>query len=61
MTVTIIVTDGKGNVIAEKKYGYYEERARNITVLGSWIVVRSGLMLSIMDSAHMCTYEYLTP
>lgn len=61
MTVTIIVTDGKGNVIAEKKYGYYEERERNITVLGSWIVVRSGLMLSIMDSAHMCTYEYLTP
>lgn len=61
MTVTIIVTDGKGNVIAEKKYGYYEERERNIKVLGSWIVVRSGLMLSIMDSAHMCTYEYLTP
>lgn len=61
MTVTIIVTDGKGNVIAEKKYSYYEERERNITVLGSWIVVRSGLMLSIMDSAHMCTYEYLTP
>lgn len=61
MTVTIIVTDGKGNVIDEKKYGYYEERERNITVLGSWIVVRSGLMLSIMDSAHMCTYEYLTP
>lgn len=61
MTVTVIVTDGKGNVIAEKKYGYYEERERNITVLGSWIVVRSGLMLSIMDSAHMCTYEYLTP
>lgn len=61
MTVTIIVTDGKGNVIDEKKYSYYEERERNITVLGSWIVVRSGLMLSIMDSAHMCTYEYLTP
>lgn len=61
MTVTIIVTDEKGNVIDEKKYGYYEERERNITVLGSWIVVRSGLMLSIMDSAHMCTYEYLTP
>lgn len=61
MTVTIIATDGKGNVIAEKKYGYYEERERNITVLGSWIVVGSGLMLSIMDSAHMCTYEYLTP
>lgn len=61
MTVTIIVTDGKGNVIDEKKYSYYEERERNITVLGSWIVVRSGLMLSIMDSAHMCTYEYITP
>ena len=45
MTVTIIVTDGKGNVIDEKKYSYYEERERNITVLGSWIVVRSGLML----------------
>lgn len=61
MTVTVIVTDEKGNVVAKKKYGYYEEREGNITVLGSWIVVRSGLMLSIMDSARMCTYEYFTP
>lgn len=64
INVTVAVTDGKGNVIAEKKYDRWEERdrqIRQISVLGSWIVVKSGIRMSIMDRVNMCTNEYFIP
>lgn len=64
INVTVTVTDEKGSVIAEKKYDCWEERdkhVRQISVLGSWIVVKSGIRMSIMDRINMCTNEYIIP